>query len=163
MFPLRFGWQGPSILLLCRSHQRGFSLAVNSRPSLIYMKARSCPLLRAPAFIPSLSRPAGMGVTGRGFDSLTVIQKHIISNRLFSHNFYEILLNVQPYSPCFPFWVKPMDSCLRRNDKNMAPLYLQISVVCFLVTPLRGVTFCPALCATFNMADQSPALSLPVF
>jgi hypothetical protein len=32
-----------------------------------------------------------------------------------------------------------------------------------LVTPLRGVTFSLALCAIFNMADQCPALFLPVF
>jgi len=30
---------------------------------VVYMKARSWPLSRAQAFIPSLSRPAGMGVT----------------------------------------------------------------------------------------------------
>ena len=32
---------------------------------VIYMKARSCPLLRVPAFLPSLSRPAGWGLPPR--------------------------------------------------------------------------------------------------
>jgi hypothetical protein len=32
----------------------------------------------------------------------------------------------------------------------------------FLVTLLRGVTFCPALRAISDMAEQSPALALPV-
>jgi hypothetical protein len=50
-----------------------------------------------------------------------------------------------------------MDFRLRGNDRK------GFCLLAFLVTPLCGVTFSRALCAKFNMAEQSPALSLSVF
>ena len=89
LFPLRFGWQGPLIMAVSRSRHHGFSLAINFQ---------------------------ALHNIRDGFGVLPMIRKHIMFLTGYFSTIFPKPCCAFSHIPLVPFWINPMDSCLRRND-----------------------------------------------